>query len=340
MENKNKTAYFQWLRLLAAAAVVLMHTAAKGWNAAGPSRPEWTVLTCWDGLVRWPVPVFVMITGALFLPRRTPWKTILTRYIPRMALCFGLWSGLYVLYQLRTDPAAELWQLFAAGQYHLWYLPFLCGVYLTLPFLQKICEDDRLAGQLTVLSLVFGCAVPWGMDLLALLWPDRAAVFSSVRGHLNYAFFLDLLGAVMLGHRLHSRDLSRRQRLSLYGLGLGSLAVTIAATLHFSTALGRNVTLFFEHSSPMNLCTAAAVFVFARYNLTRLPKPVGRMADRSFGIYLSHALVIEVLTDRGIHVLAWDPVWSVPVLTAAVFAIALAISAVLGKIPVIGKYLA
>ena len=31
METKQKTAYFEWLRLLASAAVVLMHTAAKRW---------------------------------------------------------------------------------------------------------------------------------------------------------------------------------------------------------------------------------------------------------------------------------------------------------------------
>ena len=70
MESKNKTAYFQWLRLFAAFAVVLMHTAAYKWYDAPVDSARWLALTGWDSVVRWPVPVFLMITGALFLPRR------------------------------------------------------------------------------------------------------------------------------------------------------------------------------------------------------------------------------------------------------------------------------
>ena len=338
METRQKTAYFQWLRLLAAAAVVLMHTVARDWSGMDCTTDRWRTLTMFDSAVRWPVPVFVMITGAIFLPRKTGWRTIWGRYIPRMVGAFLLWSGLYVWHQLGKNPEADGWRLFAAGQYHLWYLLFLCGVYLTLPFLQRICEDDRLAGALTALALVFGCAVPWGMDLLALVLPEQAAVFASIRGHLNYAFFLDLLVALMLGNWLHGHEILRHFRWLLYGLGLASLWGTMTGTLHFTALQGKAVTLFFEHSSPLNLCTAAAVFVFAKYNLTRLPRLIGWMADRSFGIYLCHALVIDILADWGCYALA--PGWPVPAVAAAVFAIALALSALLGSLPLIGKYLA
>lgn len=339
MNIKNKTAYFEWLRLLASAAVVLMHTAAGEWSAAACGSAPWRAMAVWDSLVRWPVPVFVMITGAIFLPRRTGWRTIFTRYIPRMLLCFLVFSGLFTLYSCHKDPSADAWLLLVSGQYHLWYLPFLCGVYLILPFLQKLCEDDRLAGALTALALVFGSAVPWGLDLLALLLPEGAAVFSALRQHLSYTFFLDLLGALLLGHLLHSRELPKGRRLALYGAGLLSAAVTMTATVGLSLRAGAPVSLFFEHSSPLNLCTAAAVFVFAKYRLTRLPGAAGALAGLSFGIYLSHALVLELLADLGLHVLAFDPLWSVPVLAAAVFALSAALTAVLKRLPVLGKYL-
>ena len=41
MSTKPKTAYFEWLRLFAAAAVVLMHTAAKRWLSISHTAPEW-----------------------------------------------------------------------------------------------------------------------------------------------------------------------------------------------------------------------------------------------------------------------------------------------------------
>lgn len=334
METKQKTAYFEWLRLMASAAVVLMHTAAGQWSAADCGSAQWCWLALYDGLVRWPVPVFVMITGALFLPRKTELKTMLRSYIPRMAVCWLVWSAVYTLY------SGELTlQALASGCYHLWYLPFLCGVYLTVPFLQKVAEDDRLMGQLTMAALILGSLIPWGLELGELLLPRQAAALAAVRGHLNYAFFLDLLGALVLGHWLHSHALPRRPRRVLYGLGLVCAGATAAATIHFSRRSGVPVSLFFQHASPLNLCTAAAIFVFAKHHLTTLPAWVARAAKCSFGVYLSHALVIDLLADRGIHALSRDPVWSVPVLAAAVFVISLALTAVLKRVPLIGKYL-
>ena len=340
MDAKNKTAYFEWLRLFAAVAVVLMHTAAQRWYQAPIDTEAFLTLTRWEALVRWPVPVFVMITGAIFLPRKTALKPILTRYIPRMLLCYALWAGFYTRYRLSmgADPATA-WQLFAAGQYHLWYLPFLCGVYLTLPFLQKIAEDEGLTHRLLWVSLAVGSLIPWGLDLTALLLPDWAGPLASLKGHLNFTFFLDLLAALVLGHRLHSRELPPRSRRILYGLGAICMVLTLLGTLHMSARTGTRVTLFFEHSSPLNLCTAAAIFVFAKYNLTRLPGWIGALASCSFGIYLSHALLLDHLFSLELQILTWDPARLVPVLAAMVFAVCALGTALIRAIPVIGKYL-
>ena len=115
--KKERIACIQWLRIFAAAAVVVMHTAAVVWNRTPMDAAPWKILTVYDALVRWPVPVFAMITGALFLPRKTELKTVLKRYIPRMLFLFVLWSGLYVRYRyLHGLPAEKLWLEFANGQ--------------------------------------------------------------------------------------------------------------------------------------------------------------------------------------------------------------------------------
>ena len=335
MESNNRTAYFEWLRLFAAAAVVLMHTAAKRWISISHTIPEWKVLTWWDSLVRWPVPIFIMITGALFLSRKTELKQMLTRYIPRMAVCYLLWSGVYNLY------SGELTlQTLASGYYHLWYLPFLCGVYLVLPFLQKIAEDERLTDQLLVVSLVIGVLFPWLVKVGVFLLPEQGALLLSVSGMLNYTFFFDHIGLLLMGHKLHKTELTPKQRRTIYVLGLLGLLVTGYATIWATYRAEFQSSLFFDFSAPNNLCAAAALFVFARYHLTALPRPVSALARCSFGIYLIHALVIDLLADGGYHVLTWNPVWSVPVLSAAVFLISTVCTAVLGRLPLIGKYLA
>ena len=50
METKNKTAYFEWLRVLASAAVVLMHTEGSLWPAMVPQGRDFAVLTAYDAL--------------------------------------------------------------------------------------------------------------------------------------------------------------------------------------------------------------------------------------------------------------------------------------------------
>ena len=341
MQTKNKTAYFEWLRIFAAAAVVVMHTEGIWWPSMDHTLAQWRTLTFWDALVRWPVPVFIMITGAIFLPRTTELKTVLKRYIPRMAAAFLIWSGIYALYGLYRGAAAEqTLSDFLTGHYHLWYLPYLCGVYLMLPFVQRIVTDRRLGTQLLWVSLIVGAAIPWLADLAALCFPRWGKDLAGIKNTLHFTFFFDLLGVLLLGHELNRREQTPVQRRRLYLLGILGAVLTYPLTLWASGRSGSPNALFCAINAPGTLCTAAAIFVFAKYNLTRLPGAAARLAECSFGVYLIHALFIDVLADSGIHALAAEPWWTVPVLAAAVFVLSAAAAAVLRRLPIIGTYLA
>ena len=335
MNGKKQISYIQWLRMLAALAVVVIHADSAVWAGVPMGSREYVVLTVWESLVRWPVPVFVMITGALFLDRKTELKQVLTRYIPHLAAAFFFWSGVHAL---RGGTEGMLLR-FVAGHYHLWYVPFACGVYLTIPFLQAIAGDRRLTRQLLWVSLVIGALVPWLADLAALCFPEWSGVMASVKNSLHFTFFFDLLGVVLLGHVLNTGSLTGKQRHLLYALGILGAAVTVPLTLWAGARTGSGNALFGQLTAPTTLCTAAAVFVFAKYNLTRLPKMVDWAASHSFGVYLSHVLILELLQERGIHVLLADPIWTVPALSAAVFVIALGLTTILRRVPVVGKYL-
>ena len=339
MEQKKQIAYLQWLRLLAAAAVVLMHTEGTLWPAGIPGSREFGELTAWDSLVRWPVPVFVMITGALFLPRKTALSTVLKRYIPRMAAAFFFWSGVYLLWTWSQGDRTALLQRFVTGHYHLWYLPFVCGLYLTIPFLQKIVTDEDLGRKLLAVSLVVGGIIPWVGDLTALCFPALGGVVGSLKNSLHYTFFFDLLAVVLLGYRLSRREFTAGQRRVIYAAGILGAVLTLPLTLWASGRTGGPNALFCQHSAPTTLAAAAAVFVFARYHLTRLPGWVQWMAERSFGVYLSHVLVLEVLEKLGIHALAADPVWTVPVIGAGAFLLSLGLTELLRRVPHLGNKL-
>lgn len=65
----NKIIAFDRLRILAAFAVVVLHAVAPLFLDSYPSS-DWNVANVYESLVRWSVPVFFMISGALFLNKR------------------------------------------------------------------------------------------------------------------------------------------------------------------------------------------------------------------------------------------------------------------------------
>lgn len=334
MKNE-RIGYIQWLRCLAALAVVIMHTEGQFWMSISHETAEWVRLTRWDGLVRWPVPVFIMITGALFLPRRTELKTVLTRYIPRMMGVWCFWSGVYVLWDLYTGESSDWLGSFLAGHYHMWYIPFLVGIYLTLPFLQRIAEDERLTDQLLIVGMTVGLAVPWLADAAVLLLPRLSGPIRTVEGSLNFSFFFDHMSLLLLGHVLCRRELTGKQRRVLYILGLLAAAVTAPATIWASRRTGMQSAVFCDIAAPNVVLAAAALFVFAKYHLTRLPKAVDEIAKCSFGIYLFHPLIIELMAQGGWHALSLG----MAVTSLAVFGLSLAVSALLRRVPWLGKHI-
>ena len=95
---KDRTVYFDYLRVFAAFAVIIIHTAAQNWYSVDVNSFEWQVLNFYDAIVRWGVPVFVMISGSLFLGKEIPLKKIYAKYILRMAISFIVWSVVYTVF--------------------------------------------------------------------------------------------------------------------------------------------------------------------------------------------------------------------------------------------------
>ena len=90
LENPTKvrTVYFDYLRVFATLAVMVLHTSAQNWSKTDVNSFTWQTFNFFDSIVRWGVPVFVMISGSLFLSRDIPIKVIYNGgFILRMVCC-------------------------------------------------------------------------------------------------------------------------------------------------------------------------------------------------------------------------------------------------------------
>lgn len=88
-----------WLdatRVLACLAVVVLHVAAACWKTAFYSDAlSWIALNFYDSTVRWAVPVFVMVSGALLLCGNRSLREIMQKNVLRIVVAFYCWSFLY-----------------------------------------------------------------------------------------------------------------------------------------------------------------------------------------------------------------------------------------------------
>ncbi len=150
------------IRLAAIVAIVLLHTAANGVNRLAFDSADWWLANAVDSACRAGVPLFLMLTGALFLPRpQLPARPFYRRRWQRLALPLLGWSLFYLIWSAAkahwkgqpyglNDALDQLQS--GAPYYHLWFIFMLVGIYALLPMLNR-CWQRLSKGQQTVLTL-------------------------------------------------------------------------------------------------------------------------------------------------------------------------------------------
>ena len=98
---------------------------------------KWKIVYFYNELSNFSVPIFFMISGALFLNRDLSFEIIVNKYIKNLFIHLFLWSIIYWLMNLnlsKFDIKQKLLQIIG-GHYHLWYLFATIGIYIIVPFL-------------------------------------------------------------------------------------------------------------------------------------------------------------------------------------------------------------
>lgn len=84
--------------MFATFSVIILLIASSNWSLIDVNGFDWFVFNSIDRIVRWGVPVFVMISGALFLDMDIPIRKIYSKYVFRMIVSFIVWSIIYTLF--------------------------------------------------------------------------------------------------------------------------------------------------------------------------------------------------------------------------------------------------
>ena len=355
-----KNAGLSRLRVLACFGIVLLHTVnvAEILCRGGISAFSDTVSLAVLNNLRWAVPCFVMITGALLLSpeRALPVRKICGKYLLRIVLALVSASFIYRFFSLAMDGEALTAKVFGEvlirivtgeGWAHLWYLYVLAGLYLLLPFYRMITRAAA-EREIRLLLFVYGLFV----SVFPLMQLAGIRIAFSIPVVSIYPFYL------FAGYAF-SRGIVRIPKPAAI-LGIAAAAVLLVLSV-FGNGDGRFSVVLSYSSVPVVLQACAVFSLFAgQPDKSRDASPEtadtsgsgrpgrrGRLervlweADRCcFGIYLVHMVFLRLF----LRYFGWDPYAAHPVLSMAgiavlVFLLSFLVSLILKRIPGIRRIL-
>lgn len=338
MEEKAKRIeYIDLLRILSALAVVFLHVSAQNWSIFKVETLAWDICNLYDSLVRWAVPVFVMISGTLLLSKEYKLKDLYFRKILRIITAFIFWSFIYVLLFHQDLSKMQMIQNFLIGHHHMWFLFMICGLYMLVPFLKKISSSKKLTEYYIILSIIFTGILPLISNILLdfnFFYIGNAINYNLSKVGLLFGY----TGYFLLGYYLKENDISKNKRKIIYILGIFGYIFTTLMTRITSLRYGRANIAYYNELYLNVFLEAIAVFVFAKYNF-KTNKIINGIAKCCFGIYLVHVIFLNKLAEFGLNTGSFNALISIPAISILVFVLSLLSSWIINKIPILKKYI-
>ena len=330
------------LRILALLAVIFTHACG-----VGTGTSEQRIISFLSAVVTWHVPVYVMLSGRFFLdPDRQMPMCKLVKAIWRLVLAFLVWNAVYQVFYICSGTYSGLnWKGILSqvliGPYHFWYLYMLVGLYAVTPFLRKIVQDKKLAEYFLLLFFVFSALTQYG-PRLPLIGTTVDQILNKIQFHLALGYS----GYYILGYYLKKYPLSGKKEMGLYVAGIMMLLVTGGATVWNTLRGAEGKEWFSKYLMPNVIIEAAAIFSFFVNRVSKMnigdcaARWIIRLSEHSFGIYLIHALVLDVISVRIAG--AWENIHFALIFAVllATFGVSLLLVSLLRKMPYFGKRIA
>ena len=335
------------IRILATLAVITIHVTGLHWLDQDITSFSWQTYNIFRAAVRWAVPVFIMLSGALFLNPQKDFsiKKLYGKNILRIVTAFVFWSFIYALYE-NDRSALDFLGRWIKGAGHMWFIFLILGLYSILPILRRICESELLMKGFLVTAFILGFLLPAllesipafmlrpildGLPLLCLKLFQKAFGWS---GYYVLGWYLVRFRKVRKGD-LHSCYF-------IYAAGLLAFISSVFLYRNYAFRLGYAPDEFYDNISLTVLLEAIAVFIALsnmEWNVLFTQNAVIRkISDATFGIYMVHMLVFYLLDAFTADYSCYAVIW-IPVMIVVVTFMSYCIVVLIQKIPGICKYI-
>ncbi len=348
MNHRGRIMHYDLLRIFAAFSVVMLHSAAQYWYTLDIYGRDWIIANTYDAIFRFGVPIFVMISGALLLNPQYELKLkhLYKHNIFRYVMIYIIWSCIYGLWDARTYQFAEIgWMPYIKemlhGSYHLWFLPMLIGIYMLLPFLRTwLHHADKSNMQYFI-----------GLFLILQIGRETLRAFT-MSNEIHY--ILDVIkiemacgyiGYFVWGYYLAHVGVSQRTRKWIYISFVPAILGNVIWGNGLSHHYGRPLGTIYDSFGIFTFCMVTGLFLMAKdiwgaKTFThRTSVIIKEISSDTLGVYLVHLLVIAILELKGIDSMLLPNIVGIPVFAILCFGLSAIVSAILRRIPIIGRFI-
>lgn len=349
--NQNRTFSFDILRIIAAFSVVMLHVSSRYMMICGVNDINGQVANLYDSLNRFGVPVFVMISGAIFLnpEKEIDVKRLWIHNILRIFIVYIIWSYAYYAYQSIYEWHFDFIHQgltrtvtgIAYASDHLWYLGMLVGLYAMIPVLRSWLHKTSKQNIEYFLLLFIGSGILLNTVNILL----NSSLVGRLIGTFRIAELSGYLGYFVLGYYLMNYEVPKNLRHAVYATVPLDITLNYLISWKFSIDGGAFHAGVYDSFGVFTFLEVIALFMAIVYGAKGaeprlITKQIFRnIATDTFGVYLMHVMALDFIFSKGIISEAMPSALWQPIIAIGLFAVCSVIAALLRRIPVIGRYL-
>ncbi len=340
---KRNIQFLDILRTLATLGVIIIHVSTPVLKMSyGKNMEFWWIGNGIDSCVRFVIAMFLMLSGATMLGKTYKLGEFYRKRFTRVLIPFLFWSAIYCVYlwlnlPVKSKPTDLLsisswaFHLFVNQgiSRHFWYVYMIVIIYIFLPFLGKAVRrlNETSLWVILLVWILFNTAQTFHLFSTSG-WP------SLVQQYFGYFLYS---GYLVLGYQLMKvRTLSNQTRTFAAIFFIITILVAAISTWFLSKQAHKLDTSMYGSLTINTMLQSVALFILLK-DITVNNKVVGwlvtNLSNYSYGIYLVHVLIINLLFDHKIFWTMAHPLLSIPAIVSLVLTISFGIIFVLRKIP-------
>lgn len=296
-QNRKFDAGLEILRILACLAVVIIHTSDQVITSHS-SMPQslWNAANIMEAIVRFAVPVFLMISGALIIGRKMSKEKFYSGFWKIIGV-YIIWSIIYSIWNCYLFNLSFKWNMLTdilsfTAFYHLWYFKAVILIYIGAPIV-AIILDKKNGNKIIIAYLILWFTILVPLYLIQYFMNIKVPYFGIL--NTTVANFFMYLGWAILGFYIKKYNPLKYRIIALI-VFISGIILTGVTVWYFNTT---NTTSFNEYAYSLfsiNIIFLSvgifSLFLNMDYENLRWLRRFGKL---TLGIYIIHPLILSII---------------------------------------------